>query len=102
MSDLTVAQTIITQMGGQRRLAAMVGASNFAGDNTSVQFSFKGSRKANKCRVEYDAGADLYTFQLWKWNKRTLDLSKVYELEGVYFDMLIDLFESETELYLSL
>ena len=102
MSDLTVAHTILQQMGGSGKLSAMVGAHDFIGDDKSLQFSFKGSRKANKCRVVFDYTTDTYIFQLWKFNKRTYDMAKVYELELVYWDMLIDLFESETGLYLSL
>ena len=102
MSDLTVAHTIIQQMGGFGKLKAMVGAYDFTGSDKSVQFSFKGSRKANKCRVVYDYGDDLYIFELWKYNKRTFEIKQVYELKGAYCDMLISLFESETGLYLSL
>jgi hypothetical protein len=102
MADLTVATTIIEQMGGTRRLQAMVGAHDFLGDDKSAQFGFKGCRKANKCRVVYDYGSDLYTFELWHFNKRTFDFKKVFELDGVYWDMLKSLFEEETGLYLSL
>ena len=102
MTHLQVAETIIEQMGGVRKLTAMIGARQFTGSENSVQFGFSGSRIANKCRVELDFASDTYTFQLWKWNKKTGDIVKVYELEGAYFDMLIDLFESQTKLYLSL
>jgi len=80
----------------------MVGASNFVGSEEWVQFSFKGTRKANKCRVVYDYGQDLYTFELWKYNRRTMEMTPIFELEGVYADMLIKLFEEETGLYLTL
>ena len=100
--DLTVAKIIIQQMGGFGRLKAMVGAHDFVGDENSVQFGFKGCRKANKCRVILDYGSDTYNFELWHLNKRTWDFSKVYEIEGIYFDMLKPIFEDETGLYLSL
>ena len=101
MADLTVATTIINQMGGFGKLRAMVGANGFVGDSNSVQFSFKGSRKFNKCRIILNAN-DTYTFELWKYNKRTLDMKKVYEIDNLYWDMLKPVFESETGLYLSL
>lgn len=101
MSDLTVANEIIRQMGGQKRLAIMTGAHTFVADDNSVQFKFKGSRKANICKVTLDL-MDTYTFQLYQFNNRTFDCPKVYELEGAYNDMLKSLFESETGLYLSL
>lgn len=101
MSDLTVANTIIQQMGGFGKLSAMVDANTFVGSDNSVQFKFKGSCKANICKVTLDQ-MDTYTFQLYKFNNRTFDCPKVYEIEGAYCDMLISLFESETGLYLSL
>lgn len=101
MANLATAETIIKQMGGTRILSAMIGARNFAGDETSIQFSFKGSRKVNKCRIILDA-SDTYTLELWKINKRTFEMTKVYELDGLYHDMLTPVFEQETGLYLSL
>ena len=101
MSDLTVANIIIEQMGGAGKLTAMIGATYFAGDDTSVQFSFKGCRKANKCRVTLLPN-DLYKMELLKVNKRTYDLEYLYQEEGLYWDMLKPEFEKETGLYLSL
>lgn len=101
MSNLTVAETIIQQMGGLGKLRAMAGAHTFAADEKSIQFKFQGSRKANICRVEL-LPSDTYKFQLWKYNRRTFDSIRVYELNGVHWDALIDLFESETGLHLSL
>lgn len=101
MSDLTVANTIIQQMGGFGKLQAMVSANTFVGDDNSVQFKFKGCRKANICKVTL-LPSDTYLFQLYRFNNKTFDLDKVYELEGAYNDMLKPVFESETGLYLSL
>lgn len=101
MADMTVANTIIRQMGGMGKLRAMVSASNFVGDDNSVQFKFKGSRKFNICKVTLNA-LDLYTFELYHFNSRTYELKKKYELENVYWDMLKPVFEKETGLYLSL
>lgn len=101
MTDLTVANTIIQQMGGQKRLAIMTGAHTFVADDNSVQFKFKGCREANICKITLDP-MDTYTFQLYRFNNKTFDCPKVYELEGAYNDMLKPVFESETGLYLSL
>lgn len=100
MTDMTVAKTILEQMGGQRRLQVMVGARDFAATDNSIQFSFKGCRLANKCQVELDYATDTYIFRLFKWSPRKLELVKVYELDQVYCDMLIGLFEQQTGLYL--
>jgi hypothetical protein len=99
-SDLQVAQTIIAQMGGTRRLSMMVGASLFAGDDSSVMFSFKGSRKVNKCRVTLDA-SDTYTVEFFKFSPSKLTCPVVDEISGVDAEMLVDIFESCTGLYLS-
>jgi len=103
---LQVASTIAQQMGGTGRLKAMVGAHNlvFLSDTRDggLAFDFKGSRKANKIRVELDRGADLYNVKLYKYNHRTGEIKTVYEGEGIYFDMLIDIFEMHTGLYLTL
>lgn len=101
MADMTVAKTILAQMGGMRRLQLMVGAQAFVGDDNSVQFGFKGCRKANKCRVVLEP-SDTYRFELWKYSKKTYDCTKVFEADDVYCDMLVEMFESETGLYLTL
>ena len=101
MSNLTVANTIIEQMGGAGKLTAMVGAKHFVGDETSVQFSFSGCRKANKCRVTL-LPTDLYKMELLKVNKKTYDLEYLYNEEGLYWDMLKPEFEQVTGLDLSL
>lgn len=101
MSNLQVANTIIQQLGGANKLRAMIGAGPFLGDDNSVQFSFKGSRKANKCRITLD-WTDTYTVQLFRYSPKYCSGKMVYELEGCYADMLIPVFESETGLYLRL
>ncbi len=101
---IQITNTIINQMGGLGRLAAMVGASNFSsltGLDLGVSFHFKGSRKANICQVTL-LPSDTYKFELFKFNRRTLDCPVVYELEGVYDDMLKPIFEEQTGLCLSL
>jgi hypothetical protein len=110
MSEITaderkrVATTIIRQMGGFGKLKAMVGANSFTILNSGVRFRFKGSRKANCCIVKLDYGQDLYTFELWKIGtaRTNFKATKVYSLDGCYFDMLKPEFESFTGLYLSL
>jgi len=99
MTDLTVANTIVNQMGGMKRLRLMVGADKFVGDANGVQFSFKGNRTMNRARIDLN-GLDLYDIAFWKFGKSSFD--KISEHTNVYFDQLIDFFESETGLYLSL
>jgi hypothetical protein len=101
MSDPTVANTILRQMGGLRKICLMTGARDFVYDDNSVQFRFPNrGKRINKCRVIYNYGTDLYIFELWYVSKKGAKL--VFSLEDVYFDMLIPLFEKNTGLYLSL
>lgn len=100
MTDLTIAQTIIAQMGGHRRLQLLVRARDFVAGDNFVMFRFSGSKIANKCKVVYDDGWDLYDFYLYLLHGAKVDL--VYEIEGLYFDDLIPTFEEETGLTLSL
>lgn len=97
-----VAQTILEQMGGTRKLEAMVRARHFMaleGDG-GLQFTFSGSKKANVCRIAYDAGRDLYTFELGKFSNLTY--TRTFIIEGVYWDLLAELFEKHTGLYLTI
>ena len=102
MEGQQIARTIIEQMGGKSKLFAMVKARQILLCDNGVQFSFSGSRKANKCRVTLDPAMDLYIFELLKVDGIRGTCEWVCKLEGVYWDMLIELFEKETGLYLSL
>ena len=99
-----IGQEIIKQMGGHGRLRAMVSANNFMlPDEPGIIFMFKGSKIANKCRVTYLPGRDLYRLELFKYtSKRYSHCPVVYEIEDIYHDMLKPIFEQETGLYLSL
>jgi len=95
--DMTVANTIREQLG--RMALVMLGASDFVYDESSLQFSIKGSRVANKVRIVLDPD-DTYTVEFWKG--RGIKMARVSEFDGVYADQLHDLIESETGLYTSL
>lgn len=101
---MSVAVTILEQLTQSKnpmnRLSVMTGAGNFAshGDE-GVSFKFKGSRKANFCKVILNS-MDTYTVTFGKIRK--YELTKVQTFEGVYNDALKDLFEDVTGLYLSL
>lgn len=97
-----IAKTIVAQMGGLGRLKAMVGARGFVYLESGVQFSFSGKRGMNKCRVIYNPGPDLYTFELWYVNARKATCDLKFKLDDVYCDMLTPLFEEQTGLYLSI
>lgn len=100
-----VATEIYRQLGGNK-FKVMTGAHNLVAlDNTpygGLQLRFKGSRKANCIRVIVDA-MDTYTVEFWRLTRRIESNpgpAKVYE--GVYNDMLRDIFTSFTGLETSL
>jgi hypothetical protein len=92
--DLEVAETIREQLGAVT--LAMLGAHQLAGDDNSLQFAIKGSRRVNKIRIVLDDD-DTYTVEFWK--VRGADWRKVAEHSGVYVDQLHELIERETGLY---
>ena len=96
---MQIAKTILDQMGGTRRLALMTGAKNFMALESGVNFRIgKNAKNVNNVRVTLTPD-DLYTVEFGKvWGTKYKVLSKH---EGVYCDMLVDLFESETGMYLT-
>lgn len=102
---LEIANTILTQMGGNGRLTAMIGMHNpmTLDSPAGLKFNFRGSRKANICQVIYNPGSDTYDFELYYYTPvRYEDCPKVYEAQGVYCDMLKELFSNFTGLDLHL
>ena len=63
-----IASTILQQMGGSRKLQAMLGSNQFTCGEKEydgfvqpyVMFNFKMNRKMNWCKVIYEEGKDLY------------------------------------------
>lgn len=100
-TDLTVANTILAQLGGSGRLSAMIGAHNFGGTNDSLQLKFRARAKnaSNTVKVRLEAD-DTYTVEFWAC--RGVSARKVSEKSDVYADNLRAVFEHETGLYLSL
>jgi hypothetical protein len=96
-----IAQTIIAQMGGLGKLEAMVNGRQYLILDAGVQFTFSGKRGMNKCVVKLTP-ADTYDMEFWYINARKGTAVKKEEYKDVYYDMLIDLFEKTTGLYLSL
>ena len=96
---LVVANTILFQMGGSKRLKIMIGAKDFIGDEKSVTFKFrKGKDGINAVTITLDP-SDTYSVKFLKL--RGLTPPKVgAEFSGVYCDQLIRLFETTTSLAL--
>lgn len=101
MSNQKVAKTILKQMGGMGRLRMMISAHNFAAEDNALSFHFKGSRTVNVCKVVLEP-SDTYRMELWHINSRTFETEKRSDIDGLYFDMLVNTFEEETGLFLSI
>ena len=107
MADLTVAKTILEQLGGNR-FRAMTGAKNFLGADYSLTFSLPGGGGftkggINKVVIELTP-MDVYTVTFYRMrrSKGTLLAKVVSKFEDVYCDGLRSLFERETGLATSL
>lgn len=83
------------------RLTAMVGASRFSLGLDSVYFRFKMCRKANCCKLGYNAGKDLFTMAFYKIDKYG-NYQVAKDFEEVFCEDMKEIFENYTGLYLSL
>ena len=92
---LDTAETILAQLGG-REFTAMTGATHIVVLNSGVQFSFKGSAVANKCRIVLHLD-DTYRIEFFKI--RGADCDQIGRTRDfVYADMLQAIFTSVTGL----
>ena len=110
---IEIANTIIDQMGGYRRLSAMVGIKDHCALDAGLQFGFKGSRKINKVSIELNA-MDTYNVKFFKiptlrsncgpkaldkyFEKIEICKTPVAEFDNLYCDQLVDTFEQTTGL----
>lgn len=94
---LTVANTILAQLGGNR-FRAMTGAKDFVGCETGLTFKLpKIYNGISHVNVTLDCN-DLYCVTFTKWNARKLDFHIVARHTDIYGDMLQELFTNETGL----
>lgn len=96
----SVAQTILSQLGGNKFLA-MTGAKNLVGGGDSLQFSIgRGAvNKANKVRITLNV-FDEYTVSFY--NYRKLEMKEIETVEGVTVDALRAVFTDRTGMAVSL
>lgn len=96
---MQIAQTILSQLGGNRFIA-MTGAKNLGAGSNSLQFHFpKGAKsRANICRVTLET-SDTYLVEFWNYNRAKLTTTHVGEPHrGIYADQLQALFTEVTGL----
>ena len=95
---MSIAKTILSQLGGSR-FVAMTGAKDMMDTGNGLQFSIGrgASNKANKVRVTL-LQSDTYKVEFFRWNARKLDMAIVGDVDGVYADALRQVFTSHTGL----
>jgi hypothetical protein len=100
MTDLTVATTILQQLGG-KRFILMTGAKNVGGGSDYLSFTLpKNSKKISHVLVKYNKGSDTYSMKFM--NVRGVNVKNVATYDDVYCDMLQELFTKETGFYTTL
>jgi hypothetical protein len=105
-NTMQIAQTILQQLGG-RQFTMMVGAKSLetmtdgaANGGLAFQFGTGAKNKANRVRIAYDYGSDLYNVEFGKIYRS--QWKTVSKHEGIYADMLQDLFTEETGFFTTL
>jgi hypothetical protein len=101
MTDMTIANTIITQLGGFGTISMLTGAKNFVAGANSVDFSIgKGAKnKINKVKITLNS-RDLYDVEFGRvWGT---NYTKIAKSESIYNDMLMDEFEEATGFFLTM
>ena len=104
MSNSSVADTILQQLGGQGPLVAMISAKTFLVDESSLSFRFSGKSKngANYAKITLDPN-DTYTVRFVKIGRAPqFDVTECGSTSMVYADSLREHFERATGFYLSL
>lgn len=101
-TDLTVAKEILNQLGGNKFIV-MIGAKYICGDEKSLRFQFMKNPGKYKGLVITLNAMDTYDLKFWKQKKiRNLPLALspiIYdEIDGIYGDMLQEIFTSKTGL----
>lgn len=96
---MTVAKTILQQLGGNRFIA-MTGASNLLADNNYLQFKIgKNASKANFVRVTLEP-SDTYKMEFIRVHGGKVTVLETYD--DVYNNSLQEAFTSYTGMYTSL
>lgn len=98
-----IAKTIFQQIGGNR-FATVTGSRNFTDLGNGLLMSLaKNTTSANRLEIIYDEELDLYNMRFYRktFSKKTFEskTKDIAKYEGVYCDMLEDIFTSVTGLY---
>ena len=97
-----IAKTILQQIGG-RRFVAMTGSKDFIDMGNGLRMSLaRNKTSANRLKIILDEDTDTYTMYFYRQTLTKYADIKVKEIakyEGVYFDMLQQIFTDVTGLY---
>lgn len=101
--DNQVAKIILQQIGGSRFLT-MTGSRDLINLGNGLRMSLSRNKtSANRLEIIYDEGADLYNLRFYcqTFSKKTFEVKTkdIKTYEGVYCDMLEDIFTDVTGLY---
>lgn len=99
MTDMTVANTILAQLGGKRFLA-MTGAKSLCGDKDALSFKLPSQGGKTRGVLIRLLPSDTYSMKLFEM--RRLEIVRDETREGIYCDNLRDVFTSMTGLATSL
>lgn len=109
---MTVASTILQQLGGNRFIA-MTGAHHFVSDGNTLRMQLpRNKSKANRLYITLDAD-DTYTMRFFYYRPggMRIDYKKatvreietierdIYKISGIYFDQLQEIFTRQTGMY---
>ena len=101
--DNLIAATILQQIGG-KRFVVMTDFINL-GNGLRMRLS-RNKTSANRLEIIYDAGADLYNMRFYRqsFSRKTFEvkIKDIKTYEGVYCDMLEDIFSEVTGMCLYL
>lgn len=99
--DVEIAEIILQQLGGSRRLTAMIGAKYFSAIKNGLSFRFSARAKNGTNYVKIVLNSkDLYDVEFGSIRGSSFKVKN--EFNDIYADQLIEIFEDTTGLYLSL
>lgn len=99
MSDLTVANTILAQLGGNK-FTVMTGAKNLMGGSDNLSFRFPQHNGVNYCKITLNA-YDTYNVEFGMIRKKdgVPTYTRKEFITDVYNDGLQEVFTAQTGLY---
>lgn len=106
---MSIAETILQQLGGNRFIA-MTGAKNFLSDGNTLRMTLpKNGSKANRLWVTYNSALDLYDMRFFRYRPGRIDIRTGKFIEdkisdekifnGICCDQLQELFTEHTKMY---